>query len=194
MRFFYIRDEDFDHRKTVQEHMRCIMRQDNEDTFTYAASISEQRSSAVASMKEELFRDSIKNVKHYAAEGNSIKWRETLMHSSELEDIIEMRLALWNSNRRNSDIAFLLANNYQEYALEYQHQERSADTVLYYYVESIIWSERALSYEQADKGKIFKYIKGRYKDIADYAYAPDSIRKVALAIYNSMGKYSDYIK
>lgn len=116
------------------------------------------------------------------------------MHSSELEDIIQKRLALWESGRRNSNIAFLLANNYQTYALEFQNQGGNPNTKLYYYLEAIAWSEKALSYEWANSKTIFNYIKARYKDIADLQDIPESTREAAQAIYDAMGEYSDYVK
>lgn len=190
---FYISVDDTDVDQIVQEHIRDIINQNFEDSFTYMASISERNSAAAASEKETIFYNSIKNVKSYAAENNYIRWKEELRHSSELDEIITIRLALWDSDRRNSYIAFMLANNYQAYALEYRSQSESSNTTLYYYVESILWSEKALAFEWADKEKIFTYIKGRYKDIADFQDVPDSIRLIAQAIYDGMGEYSDYI-
>lgn len=190
---FYVNVEDSNSDQVVQEHIRAIINQNFEDSFTYMASISERNSAAAASEKEAIFYNSITNVKRYAAENNYIRWKEELRHSSELDEIIAIRLALWDSDRRNSYIAFMLANNYQAYALEYRSQRESSNTTLYYYVESILWSEKALAFEWADKEKIFTYIKGRYKDIADFQDVPDSIRLVAQAIYDGMVEYSDYI-
>ena len=52
-----------------------------------------------------------------------------------------------------------LANNYQAYALGYQKQNRSGMTIFCYYLDSIIWVERALAYEGLTKArKVLIYI------------------------------------
>lgn len=97
-------------------------------------------------------------------------WEKAVPDISELQDVIDGRQELLEkceSGRLN----FLLANDYQSYALEYQNRdEGDAGHILYYYAKSIYYAEQALRYaEYTEEEQIYiiNYIGKRYKDIGD---------------------------
>lgn len=191
---FYVNEGDMNIQAIVKQHIQDLLDKKLKDTYNGCLSPAEERLADEASKLETAFDDSRKMVKYYAAENNYAKWREMLRHSTDLDEIIEKRLRLWKSQKRNGTIALLLANNYQDYALEYQNQNKSGYTILSYYMETIIWSELELGYEGTDKEEVFKYIKARYWDIATCQAISEEYRNNAEAIYRAMGKYEDYIK
>ena len=191
---FYVDQDNKNIQAIVRQHIEDILGQKLQDTYNGYLSQAEECLADDASQMEGDFDDSREMVKHYAAENNYEEWRKNLKHSADLDDIIEKRNKLWESGKRNGTIALLLANNFQDYALEYQNQGKSGYTILSYYIESIIWSELALSYEGTDKTKIFNYIKARYWDMATCQAIPEEYRNNAKAIYLEMGEYEDYIK
>lgn len=191
---FYVNEDNRNRQAIVNQHMQNLLDQNLKDTYNGCLSPAEERLADEASTQETDFDDSRKLVRQYAAENNYAGWREKLRHSTDLDEIIEKRLRLWKSKKRNGTIASLLANNYQDYALEYQNQNKSGYTILSYYMEAIIWSELVLSYEGTDKEEVFKYLKARYWDIATCQAIPEKYRNHAEAIYCEMGQYEDYIK
>lgn len=191
---FYVDHDSLDINGIVTSHVEYCLNLNLEDTYNGHTTPKEESLAMGASAREDTFDDSREKVKEYAAENKYEEWKDELMHSSYLDDIISDRLEIWDAGKQNSTMASLLANNYQDYALEYQNQGGDGYTILSYYMESIIWSERALSYEDADKKEIFKYIKGRYWDIVTCFDIPEKYRNEAEAIYMEMGKYEDYIE
>lgn len=191
---FYVNEDNRNIQAIVKQHMQNLLDKNLKDTYNGCLSSAEERLADEASTQETDFDNSRTMVRHYAAENNYAKWREKLRHSTDLDEIIEKRLRLWKSQKRNGTIASLLANNYQDYALEYQNQNKSGYTILSYYMEAIIWSELELSYEGTDKEEVFKYLKARYWDIATCQAILEEYRNNAEAIYREMGKYEDYIK
>lgn len=191
---FYVDQDDIDIQMIVKQHMRDILDKNLQDTYNGCLSPVEEQMAAEASRQETIFDDSRDRVKHYAAENNYAEWRRELRHSADLDAIMGNRYKLWDAGKCNGTIALLIANNCQDYALEYQKQGKSGYTILSYYIESIKWSELALSYEGTDKEKIFNYIKARYWDIATCQAIPEGYRNIARAIYLEMGEYEDYIK
>lgn len=191
---FYVNEDSLNIAAIVKQHMEELLNKNLKDTYNGYLSSAEESLADEASKQETDFDEKRDFVKKYAAENNYAKWRENLTHSTDLDNIIEKRLKLWESQKRNGTIASLIANNYQDYALEYQRQNRSGHTILSYYIETIIWSELALSYEGTDKEAVFKYIKGRYWDIVTCKAIPEEYRNNAYIIYLEMGQYEDYIK
>lgn len=191
---FYVNEDPGNIQAIVKQHVQNLLNKNLKDTYNGCLSSAEERLADDAAKQETNFDNSREMVKHYAAESNYAKWREKLRHSTDLDDIIEKRLRLWKSQKRNGTLASLLANNYQDYALEYQNQYKSGYTILSYYMETIIWSELELSYEGTDKEEVFNYIKARYWDIVTCQAIPEEYRNNAEAIYREMGKYEDYIK
>ena len=191
---FYVEVDDININDIVKQFIQNLMDKNLKDTYNGCLSQGEERLADGAAKHETFFDESRENVKYFAAEDNYEEWKKELMHSAYLDDIIEDRLELWDSGKCNGTIASLLANNYQDYALEYQNQGKSGYTILFYYMKTIIWSELALSYEGADREKIFNYIKERYWDIVTCQAIPKEYQNKAKAIYLEMGKYEDYIK
>ena len=191
---FYVDKDNIDIHDIVKQHMQNLIDKNLKDTYNGCLSPGEERLAASAAERETIFDNSREMVKQYAAEGNYTEWKKELRHSAYLDDIIKDRNELWDSGKRNSTLASLQANTDQDYALEYQNQGKSGYTILSYYLETIRWSELALSYEGADKKKIFNYIKARYWDIATCQAIPQKYRDNAEAIYLEMGEYEDYIK
>ncbi len=191
---FYVDKDNIDIHDIVKQHMQNLIDKNLKDTYNGCLSPGEERLAASAADRETDFDDSREKVKQYAAEGNYAEWKKELKHSTYLDDIIKDRNELWKSGKQNSTLASLLANNNQDYALEYQNQGKSGYTILSYYLETIRWSELALSYEGADKNLIFDYTKARYWDIATCQAIPQTYRDNAEAIYLEMGEYEDYIK
>lgn len=191
---FYVEPDSLDINSTVTSHVEYYLNLNLEDTYNGQITPEEESLAMGASAREDIFDDSRKKVKEYAAENKYEEWRDEMMHSSYLDDIISDRLKIWNEGKENGTMASLLANNYQDYALEYQNQGGNGYTILSYYMESIIWSERALSYEDAVKKEIFNYIKARYWDIVTCQDIPEKYRNEADAIYQEMGEYEDYIE
>ena len=93
-----------------------------------------------------------------------------LESSATLEQIIEDWTEL-DENNKAQTIYWLLANAYQEFAIEFYNQAGgSSANAKYYYMKSIIACIDALKYQEDVDGKsriILKYISGRYKDLAD---------------------------
>lgn len=191
---FYVNEDDRNIQAIVKQHTQNLLDKNLKDTYNGCLSSAEERLAEEASTQETDFDNSRTMVRHYAAENNYAKWREKLKHSTDLDEIIEKRLRLWKSQKRNGTMASLLANNYQDYALEYQNQNKNGYTILSYYMETIIWSELELSYEGTDKEDVFKYLKARYWDIVTCQAIPEEYRNNAEAIYREMGQYEDYIK
>lgn len=178
----------------VKDYMQLLIDENRKDTFSNNLTSTEKDEINQASAKEAVFDKSCIEAKKYAAEGDYENWKSSLMHSAELDAIIESRISVWNDGKRDGEIAALIANDYQCYALEYQNQNKSGDIILFYYVQSINWSINAIVYEDANEREQFEYIKTRYLDIASCQAIPENYRMDALGIYNAMGEYEDYIK
>lgn len=164
------------------------------DTYTYNLSKLEEKAIMRAVEKETLFEASIIAAKMFAKQNDYTKWSEVLMSSDELDDILEERKAVWDSGKRNAELAWLIANDHQAYALEFEHQTSNENAILYHYVQSIIWAKRSIMYEDSNKEECFCYIKGRYKDIADCEFISIEYADAAQLIHDAMGEYSDYIE
>lgn len=191
---FYVPMNHPDIQNIVKLHVDQLLKTNLEDTYNDCLSSAEERLASDASKLETDFDNSRKLAKQYAAENNPTKWKEALRHSTDLDEIIDNRLELWKSNKRNGTLASLIANNYQDYALEYQNQKKSGYTILSYYIKTIIWAESELCYEDTNKKETFEYLKARYWDIATCQAIPEQYRDNAEAIYLEMGDYEDYMK
>lgn len=146
------------------------------------------------SKSEALFDDKKKEAQIYESNDNYEGWSYAIPSSDKLDKIIYNRKTFWSENpqedRCNSEVAFLVANDYQEYALEYEKQKGRFKTVIYYYGVSIIWTERALTYEDvtpADIEVYCDYILARYKDISDFILKNrDKIPEDEIIFYNEV--------
>lgn len=185
---------DIDKAQCIQTHFQNLISMNRRDNFKKNLSTMEDKAIERASKNECLFEASIIMVKEYAKQDDYTKWDETLMHSAKLDEIIEDRKDVWNSGKRNAELAWLIANDHQTYALEYQHQTMNESAILYHYMQSIIWAEYAIEYEDAEKEILFDYIKSRYNDIATCMLISKEYRDDAQIICEAMGVYQDYIE
>lgn len=115
-----------------------------------------------------------KEVKEHLDGIRNQKKRSTILANT-LENIISDREFLLMSSDEDMDLdgglCIRLANNNQSFADEYKLQGGKPQTVVFYYVETIKRTEDGLAYEDLPQGyrsKYTRYLKARYKDIADY--------------------------
>lgn len=186
----------------VSSHMDGIFGKKRKDT-SGNASIVEQGVIDEASKQEAIFKNDMQRAAECKSRNDEGGWRNHIPHSNDLEnDIMNEREQFWNLEKPifGSTLAFLMANSNQELADEYKLQGGRPETVIFYWVESIIWTERGLSYEnlsQEDKDEYYPYLKARYKDIYDFIEAHEDepwaqeetyqeIKEKAYAIYLEM--------
>ena len=101
-----------------------------------------------------------------------------------MDEVIEGREELFDSNP-NGTLAWMLANSYQAYALNYLKQSDDAKSILYLYMKSIENTQKSLDFNMSIESKIEKinYIKLRYKDIGDCEILDSEVRLKAYEIY-----------
>lgn len=118
------------------------------------------------SVLEKQFREDSQEAKKAVSKE---AWEQTAPHSSTLDVIISGRETVV-LKQPNSTIFWLLANNYQSYALEYTLQNGNPKTILYYYCKSIDATFHALALEDHihERKKLFQYLRQRYNDIATF--------------------------
>lgn len=120
--------------------------------------------------------------------GSEAEWRRLAPRSEILDLIIDGREKIAEASPTSS-IYWLLANDHQRYALEYQIQNGDGRTILYYYCKSIQSIYRAMRYiknDESKKQKMYQYLKARYQDIADQAKIGSSYREKAQTIVDVM--------
>lgn len=160
----------------VNEHISSIYNQKKRSTFLEKS--IEERFNAKVQKDEDVFLNAIDEAKIYRTQENYVAWKNVIPNSNVLESIMEDReLLLTPLDEDIEDMEFdgvlciRLANNNQLLADEYRRQGGKSETVVYYYVEAIKWTEEGLAYEdipQEYKTEYYSYLKARYKDIADY--------------------------
>lgn len=113
----------------------------------------------------------------YRQKGDYTGWRYSIPSSGTLEqDIMAKREQFWNVGegeivKFDGQLCFMMASSNQRLAMEYALQGGIPETVIYYYAESVIWLEEALTYRDLPRETAAAYksnLKGRYKDISDY--------------------------
>lgn len=129
-------------------------RQEN-DYFTYTG-------------MEDAFKEQVKKSAQYLSYE---EWQKAAPHSSEYEKCIagreKLNLVNQGENTGCYEIWWLLANDYQYLAQEYERQTADADAILYYYVNSIYCCMEALNYQMAqeDYETIYHFMVMRYHDL-----------------------------
>ncbi len=105
------------------------------------------------------------------------------LSSELLDEIIDAREELFKIYP-NATMSWLLANNYQIYAYNYLTQTTEANSILYFYMQSIYYAKMSLEFDidAEDKEMRIKYIYMRYKDIASCNILDDEIRFRAFEI------------
>ncbi len=117
---------------------------------------------------EDAFKDRVTESARYLSYE---EWRKAAPHSSEYERCIAGRetlnLVKEGENVGCDEIWWLLANDYLYLAQEYERQTKSADTILYYYVNSIYCCMEALNYQmtQEEYETIYHFMVMRYHDL-----------------------------
>lgn len=119
-------------------------------------------------------------------------WKEAAPKSSELDVYIDGLEELNDVVIGNEAGCFLmnwnLALRYQEYGIEYDHQELSDEIVAYYYLKSINRCMLALEYE-ADRSNIkiaYRFLKERYSDLLGLNYFDDIYNTRVKRIYDKL--------
>lgn len=172
--FYVTLDGMADNGEKVSDHLQVIS---DSDRVSNAGKRTEIENGVIdrASRLEEEFLKDIKAARQYRVNGNDLKWRDTIPSSATLDDIIETRSDFWSEDilrdKCDGELCFLLANDFQQYALEFAGQGGKISTVVYCYAWSILWTERAMSYSditEENEKLYYDYLRARYKDISDY--------------------------
>ena len=88
----------------------------------------------------------------------------------------------------------MVSNDFLLLALEYIHQEKSGESILYYECMSIVYAQKCLEYKEVKNEKLneeIKFIAARYREIADCALVEEDVRVRAGRIYRA---YCDAFK
>lgn len=85
----------------------------------------------------------------------------------------------------NGTLAWNLANNHQTYALNYSDQTSDGKSILYFYMKSIEYTQKSLEFEMDKETKYerIRYLRARYKDIAECESIKEKPRLKAYKIY-----------
>lgn len=126
-----------------------------------------------------------KSTEYYSnIEANFINETEVLMSSDLLDEVISGRKELLELYP-NGILAWLLANHMQTYALNYLYQTNHSKSILYFYMESIYYTQKSLEFEMDNQNKFrrINYLQSRYKDIAECENIDTDTRLAASKIY-----------
>lgn len=127
---------------------------------------------SLASSNEIDFKERVGKAKSYKEKRQMKEWQNTVPDASDYQkDVIDMRISIIESEKADGEICFLVANDYQYLGDEYKNQDKEYEAVIYYWGQSIIYTEEALMYKdisEESRNDYYVYLKGRYKDIADY--------------------------
>lgn len=139
---------------------------------------------------QENFEKEIDDAAEYETE---TEWMENAPHSASLDEYINGREQLNKINIEGKSGCYILwwylANDYQNYALEYEHQTNNSQAILYYYVNSIYCCMMALQYINDENvyNDVYHYMVKRYHDICQDSLPINPIyKKRAKAIYKKL--------
>lgn len=106
------------------------------------------------------------------------------LSSNLLDELIEGRGELFKLSP-NGTLAWNLANNNQTYALNYLVQTNDKKSILYFYMKSIEYTQKSLEFEMDNGTKYerIRYLRARYKDIAECESIKEKTRLKAYKIY-----------
>ena len=134
-------------------------------------------------------------VSQFSKETDYKKWLENAPHSSEMEEYINGRKQLnsitVDGNTGCYELWWLLANDNQYYAQEYETQTANETAILYYYSMSIYCCMEALKYQMSEKIRedIFHYMVMRYHDICrDESSVAEIYKERAKELYRFLVK------
>lgn len=109
------------------------------------------------------------------------------LSSDLLDEVISGRKELFDSYP-NGTLSWLLANHMQTYDLNYENQTGAKESILYFYMKSIEYTQKSLEFEMDKETKYvrIRYLHSRYKDIAECVNIDKDIRLHAYEIYISI--------
>ncbi len=142
---------------------------------------------------DEAITSSGRSTEYYSnIEKNFTNEDGVLLSSDLLDQVIKGRMELYGLYP-NWTLAWLLANHMQTYALNYLYQTSSADSILYFYLESIKYTQESLDFDMDVEKKYeqIRYLHSRYKDIAECRVLDENIRTKASEIDASMQEVLD---
>ena len=135
-----------------------------------------------------------KNTEYYSnIEKSFTNENGRLLSSDLLDEVISGRKELYESHP-NGALAWFLANHMQTYALNYLYLTKDNEkSVLYFYLESIEYTQESLEFDMDDKSKHkrIKYLQSRYKDIAECEIINEDIQLKASKIYIAIQEVLD---
>lgn len=127
-----------------------------------------------------------KNMEYYD------EWKKNAPNSNELDEIIsgkrKVATTLQKNEIDNYTVWWSLANDYQNYALEYSVQTTDAEKITFYYMKSIYCCLEVLKFDN-DKNVeelIWNYIEQRYKDLLIQDGISQKYREVALEVLDTL--------
>lgn len=112
---------------------------------------------------------------------------DKMTSSKDLDNVINVQLIAWTDYPKYG-LAWMLANNFQEYGDRYNEVDGYFETVEYYYGQAVFWTWRTLTYESAETYQVkecLRYISMRYHDIADIAPEGSQVKQRATALYRA---------
>lgn len=172
-RVFYVSTDEDKHKIEVKEHLESVYNQKRRKTIKENS--SEERLAAKAQSEEDVFLNKREEAESFRTQENYEGWKNVIPNSNTLESIMgdwEFLLTPLDEDVKGNGVwCIRLANENQLFADEYRLQGGKPQTVVFYQVETIKWTEDGLAYEDLPKGyrsKYTRYLKARYKDIADY--------------------------
>lgn len=140
-----------------------------------------------ASLDEESLLNKQEECRQYRIKNDIDAWYENIPKASQVIDIIQNRCKL-EPDYFNAELASMVSNNFLLLALEYIHQKRSGESILYYECMSIVYAQKCLEYKELknkDINKMVKFIAARYKEIADCGLVEEDVRVRAGRIYRA---------
>lgn len=139
---------------------------------TWKQTEEEEGDIAQASVKEKDFRENVETAKSNKEKRKMEEWQNTVPDICDYKtNVIKTRTDVIDSGKADGKICFLAANDHQYLGDEYKNQNKEYEAVIYYWGQSIIYTEEALMYADIPeelRDKYYNYLKARYKDIADY--------------------------
>ena len=127
---------------------------------------------ASASVAEKDFKADVEEAKAYKEKRKMEEWQDAVPSVSDYKkNVMNVRIVFIKNGKADGEICYLVANDSQYIGDEYKNQNREYEAVIYYWGQSIIYIEKALSFGNLSKEnseKYYGYLKARYKDIADY--------------------------
>ena len=132
----------------------------------------DEKNIASASTDESIFKANVEGAKAYKEKRKMEEWQNAVPNVSDYKkNVLDVRIALIENGKADGEICYLAANDSQYIGDEYKNQNREYEAVIYYWAQSIIYIEKALSFgnlSKENREKYYGYLKARYKDIADY--------------------------